>query len=686
MATKTSRPRLGFLIAAAFALSASVLPTKVKAADLYFDGAAGGTYPSLLGNSANWVDALSNPAFPSLTGDSLFFGYGSSSVANTFYINNLAPGYSFTGITFADLDGLGSRQLAGGLLTTDSVTTIAGAGVVNISSPIQLTGLAPVITAGVGSNLSFTSQVATDFPLATLTVTGAGNTTITGSLQAFALDKDGGGSLSLGSTLYQSDFINVIGGTLSFTQSNVVVDSVVTNDADLLFTNAAGTAQVFSLGGAASGFSSFAGNAAIGARSGSGYLNLAGNSSILSLSGSGPINTALNKTLDLSEGSFSGDLTGDGSIKKVSAGTLTLSGDNSGLSADFEIFDGVVRAESLDALGSGAVTIKLTGGDLTLVSDVNQIRANDVVVSADTTIKLEAFTPATLSLTQTLGDLTMRAYTLNVAQGINFDLGATATLAFGNVTLDSSGGISTFDVGAGAKLTTGSVSALANESLVVTGAGDTTIGGTFGLDTGSLTKNGNGTLTLDGSIAGSWVGTTTVNAGTLEFTQAVTLNGAVANDATLLFSDNAGTTILTSGLSGSGSTTFAGDGLIRVLTGTSTSTLNFASLNAVGVGSGNFAGLLAGSGTFRKVSDGTFGAGTLVLTGNNVGLTGVVDVAAGTLQVESVDGLGSATVQLTGGNLNLVGDQNLNLGNDVQQTSISTITIGAATPGSPSLT
>jgi len=38
MATKTSsRPRLSFLIAAAFALSATVMPTKVKAANYFYD-------------------------------------------------------------------------------------------------------------------------------------------------------------------------------------------------------------------------------------------------------------------------------------------------------------------------------------------------------------------------------------------------------------------------------------------------------------------------------------------------------------------------------------------------------------------------------------------------------------------------------------------------------------------------
>ena len=118
MATKTSRPRLSFLIAAAFALSASVMPTKVKAADLYFDGAAGGTYPSFFSNPANWTDASSNPAFPSLTGDSLFFGYGSAVGANALIVSNLGSGYTFSGVTFADFDGLGSRQLAGGGVVT----------------------------------------------------------------------------------------------------------------------------------------------------------------------------------------------------------------------------------------------------------------------------------------------------------------------------------------------------------------------------------------------------------------------------------------------------------------------------------------------------------------------------------------------------------------------------------------
>ena len=63
MATKNSRPRLGFLIAAAFALSATVLPNKAKAADFFYDN-QGGTalvQTSIIGTRMRHLAPVSGP-------------------------------------------------------------------------------------------------------------------------------------------------------------------------------------------------------------------------------------------------------------------------------------------------------------------------------------------------------------------------------------------------------------------------------------------------------------------------------------------------------------------------------------------------------------------------------------------------------------------------------------------------
>ena len=110
MATKTSRPRLGFLIAAAFALSATVMPTKVKGADVYFDAVASPTGPSFFSYAGNWwTDSSSTVGtFPS-SGDNLFFGFGSGNPDNTAIYSDLGSAYSFNSITLSDDDALNSR-------------------------------------------------------------------------------------------------------------------------------------------------------------------------------------------------------------------------------------------------------------------------------------------------------------------------------------------------------------------------------------------------------------------------------------------------------------------------------------------------------------------------------------------------------------------------------------------------
>ena len=661
MATKTSsRPRLSFLIAAAFALSATVMPTKVKAADVYFDAVASPTSPSFFSYAGNWwTDSTSTTASLPTIGDDLFFGFGSSNANNAAVIYDLGTTSPFNRLTFSNADGLNSRTIfhaESDFLTTGSVTALAGAGNITLFTSVMFDGLFPAINAGVGSFFDFKDPITTSFPFTTLTVTGAGNTTIAGNLLVNGLEKTGTGTLALGNGSYfmsSSDPIDVLGGTLNFTQSGVQVDAFVNNDSSVNFTNTSGTAGVSSLTG--SGTTDFSGDAWVAFFSGTGTLNLNGNSTILSLSGNADVTIAATKTLEIASGSFSGNLSGLGDVKKVAdvsapSDTLVLNGNNSGLLGDILIEAGVVQAAHLSALGSGAfTTIKLTGGDLTLVSDVSQTRTNAVQISADTTITLEAFTPGTLSLTQTLGDLTMGAHTLNVVSGLNFDpFLVTSTLGLGNVTLDSAGGTSTFNVDTFARLTTNNVTSLANESLTVDGDGITVIAGTLDLGAGNLTKNGAGTLFVN-AVSGTWTGSTTVNTGggVLVFNSAMTLAGQVTNDAVLFFNSGSGTTnTLTTGLNGSGNTQFTSEALIGTRSGSGN--IIFAENATIGtllgtgtfiinpgktltVSNGDYSGALQGSGNLTKSS-----AGGLRMRGPGAGdYTGTTTVNGGALAFDS---------------------------------------------------
>ncbi len=690
MATKTSRPRLGFLIAAAFALSATVMPTKVKAADVYYDGVAGPGYPSSFSAVGNWwTDALSSTPTSPASGDNLFFGYSSPSIFNERFFNDIGATLSFNTITFTDLDGWTTRYLYNNsLLSADSIVTTAGSSIVRVenSGGVQLTGFTPLITTGAGSSIVFLAgnTLTASSPLG-LTVSGDGNTTISGNLLVDGLQKTGAGTLALGSGSYVTGFIDVLDGTVNFTQAGVVVDASVTNDSLLNFTNTSGVAGVSSLGG--NGTTTFSGGASIASFSGTGTLSLNGNSSILSLSGNADVNIAINKTLEVASGSFSGNLSGLGDFKKVadgspSDGLLVLDGNNIGLSGDILSGAGVVRAEHIWALGSG--TVKLTGGDLTLVSNSSQVRANSVDVSADATITIEAFTPGTLSLTQQLGNLSIGANTLDVVQSPNFALGEISTLTFGNVTLDSAGGTSTFNVVGDARLTMNNVTSFANESLTVGGAGTTVIGGTLDLGSGDLVKNGAGNMYVVNAVSGAWTGSTTVNNGLLSFGSAVTLNGQVTNNnAYIFFTGTSGVTSLSGGLySNNGYTVFAGNATISSLNGSGT--VEFWNPTSLQVSDGDYAGSFWGGpgvGSLNKVS-----VGTLVLSGSSNNFSGDVNVFGGTLEVQSSRALGLGLLRFNGGNLAITSDAALLLGNNIEQLNSATVTLGAATVGATAVT
>jgi autotransporter-associated beta strand protein len=613
MATKTSsRPRLSFLIAAAFALSATVMPTKVKAANYFYDNQG---VSSDISDVNNWFldSTLAAPAItaPS-SSDGLFLGFSVAPFpgSNALYNDSLSGGV-FASLNFSDVPGFVNYLVGGNSLTVGSISSTSGSysAAINTSS-LTLTG-ASTITAGAGSSISILPSVAGS----SLTVAGSGSTALNGgiSLGAGGLTKQGSGQLVVNGTANYTGTTSVAAvGTLNFVQ-DALLTGQVTNDGTLNLLGTSNYSAVVSLTG--SGVTNFSGHAVIVSRSGSGTLNLALDSRINNLTQTGTISIAGTQDLEVYEGNFAGDLVGAGNFLKLTGSTLTLSGDNSGLSGNMEVASGVLRAESIDALGAG--NFVLSGGDLTLVSDVSQIRTNAVQVSADSTITLEAFTPGTLSLTQQLGDLSIGAHTLNVVMGLNFDpVLATPTLGFGNVTLDSAGGTSTFNVDTGARLTTNNVTSFANESLTVDGAGGagiTVIAGTLDLGAGNLTKNGAGTLFVN-AVSGTWTGSTTVNTGggALAFNSAVTLAGQVTNDAVLLFISGFGTTnTLTTGLNGSGVTQFTSEALIGTRDGSGyisfqdnatistllgTGTISISPGKTLTVSNGDYSGTLQGSG------------------------------------------------------------------------------------------
>ncbi|MFM8764834.1 MAG: beta strand repeat-containing protein, partial [Spartobacteria bacterium] len=207
---------------------------------------------------------------------------------------------------------------------------------------------------------------------------------------------------------------------------------------------------------------------------------------------------------------------------KTDTGNWTLSGSNT-YSGGTLVSAGTLRATtSANALGSGNLT--LAGGVLELANDSATSFNRPTTVSGNTTVRSDRLT-AGAGLTHTLGTLSIGAQTLTVERGSSATTG-TGTITFGAVTLT---GAATFSPAANAALNLGAISGTHN--LVFTGSGDTTVSGIIGTSTGTLTKSGTGVLTLSG--VNTYIGTTTITAGTLQINgndriangSAVTLGG-----------------------------------------------------------------------------------------------------------------------------------------------------------------
>ncbi len=245
-------------------------------------------------------------------------------------------------------------------------------------------------------------------------------------------------------------------------------------------------------------------------------------------------------------------------------------------------------------------------------------------------------TPGTVAALELQGGIAIGAETLTLdGTGIS-NGGALRNISednswAGNITINSTtrinsdAGTLTLDVASGNAIT-GS-----NDSLQFGGAGNVTINDTIATGTGTLTKDGAGTLTLNAS--NTYTGLTTVTAGTLVEgvnnainTGALTINGATAIfDLGANHSDSVGTV------------TLAGGGAIN---GTGTSALT--STGTFEMQSGSVSAILAGTSIALNKTT----TGTVTLSGANT-YTGATTVSAGVLNVQNNTALGTVAGGVT---------------------------------------
>jgi autotransporter-associated beta strand protein len=486
-----------------------------------------------LGSNIRTID-VNNTGVTTLSGDIndggiIKAGAGTLVLSGT---NSIGLGTEITAGTLVAANdsalGIGPLALAGGTLEAggsgdrilDNTVILTADSTINgvASNDLTLTGLLGVIDLG-----SYT-----------LSVTGDGDVTLAGVIGGsggLILASTGTLTLSGANNPYSGD-TNVFAGLLKSAADNAIGKSGTTNINMVAKVDLGGYNQTFAT------------------------LNGGGD-----LTGAG--------VMTVGAGDFSGVISGTGGqVVKNTAGTLTLSGNNT-YTGGTTITDGTLVAASDSALGVGLV--QLAGGTLQAGGIGDRTLANYVFLSADSFIN--GTTSNALKFTD--GINLHSSYTLNVtgdgdvtlthqvfgSGGLTLNSTGTLTLSradniyTGNTTVNAgtlaSGANNAIGQGAtsintGAKVNLGSYNqtfATLNGGGELTGAGVMNIGagdfsGVISGSGGSVVKDTAGTLTLSGPS--TYDGGTTITAGTLVTANAAALGagavkvGADENDVATL--------------------------------------------------------------------------------------------------------------------------------------------------------
>ena len=676
----------------------------VLAGNLVIDqtGAAGGSGNTIttVGSVISYANGVDNTANIQIASDTTVLDVaGGDSATQSGVISEDQPGRgfeksgagililsatnSYTGTTLVSggVLGLAANGAAGtGRIDLGNGTTLYNANPCGCATTIgndiaiALGGTAAIATFGNPTLLSGTLSggnllFASNFGASRITLTGSNSYGATGIDQFIQLQVgDGGTAGTLGTGAVTVD------GGLIFSRSDIVTVSNDIGGIGSLTQDGSGTLIL-------TGSNNYSGGTTIS----QGILQVGAGGTIGTL-GTGTIDNSgslvFNRSDDLAVADY---ITGSGSITKLGAGTLTLSGTNdyTGITS---ILAGTLAITG-DALGDSATVEIDNGAGITLLADSNQ--SHDMtILSGGGTIDTDAYTFTVSGAVDFQGELTkLGAGTLTLrdendagtgAGGINVLAG---TLALGS---DTAAGTGTIKLADSTILLNASCGC---NPLTVSNAIQIALGGTATIDadgyetvlSGSLTGGnlifadtfGGGTTTLTGTNS---YGDTTVQANaTLVIGDGGTTGtlgtGTVTTDGMLAF-DRSDDITLSNAIGGSGLLGQFGTGKL-ILTGTNTYSGGTLILNPAGtiqVGDGGTSGALgtgqismAGTLIFNRsddiaiaddiAGDGTItklGAGTLTLSGDNSSYAGLVSILAGTVATTQT-GLGFGSIEIDNG-------------------------------------
>ena len=643
-----------------------------NAAEIINSGSITGTGNGADGIIADTNATVTNNAGASISGDRIgvYARFGFANVTNSGSIT----GTSNIGI-YGSTDATVTNN-AGASITGGGQGIYADTGFANVTNSGSITGTA---TAGIAAATN-------------ATVTNNAGASITGGNYGITAGAGGSSVFNAGSITGGIAAIQFagVGNTLTLAQGSVITGNVLGTGSDTFQLGGAGSAtfDVSQIGAAAQyrGFGTFnkIGSSAW-TLTGTGNQSWAVSGGTLigtTTSASGNIALSNNSVFGFDQnvaGSYSGTISGDGSLTKAGTGKVTLAtaqaytgsttinagtlsiGLNDALPAGTAVTinsSGTLNLAGFNQTvaslaGNAGSTLQLAGGMLTTGANdtstafsgtITGLLASGIVKVGTGTFTLDGNSPAFLGTTTVNGGTLALATNnaISASSAVNLAAGATLDVSVAGATI-------TTLAGAGGTVTLGA------QTLTLSNASGTFAGAING--SGGLRLNG-GTETLTGTS--TYAGSTTIDAGTLS----IGINNALPT----------GTAVT---VGASGILNLAGfNQTVASLAGNAGSTLQLAGATLT-TGAGNtstaFSGTITGSLAGGIVKTGT---GTLTLAGTNT-YTGATTVGGGTLRVDGSIAASSGVAVNSGGTLagtGIVGNTTVNSG--------GTLAAGNGTAGS----